>query len=339
MKGADIATFLERLAKAHGVDMGTLAAEVHVLFFGHPPLGGPNPGQSPEEQFRQEWVEARTPGGGGRGVGKQRGRLSASEASGADSHRPPRDVGLSRRMTISWGTSCGPAPSFSSMAWLAARAPHPPSKEERAMGGVSRSRWFGAPGGRSRRGTAPRGGGPQKAEAARLAAEAQRKAATEARDRPVQARLDANSARRQKAAAEKGVADARTAAEKPGQTPEEARKSKDALAAAEKKLGGGRRGVQERGPEAQGCGGEGDQGPTAPRRPWRTRWPSMKARRRPTARGPRKAKPPRRTSSMGLRGHGSQGGPGEADGPDAPAAAGGHPVGRCGRAPGVPLTR
>ncbi|WP_199728811.1 peptidoglycan-binding protein [Corallococcus sp. CA053C] len=61
MKGADYPAFLERLAKAHGVDVGTLAAEVHTRFFGHPPSGGASQGQlSPAEEFRQ-WVEARTP--------------------------------------------------------------------------------------------------------------------------------------------------------------------------------------------------------------------------------------------------------------------------------------
>ncbi|MBE4752821.1 hypothetical protein G4177_32165 [Corallococcus sp. ZKHCc1 1396] len=61
MKGADYQTFLERLAKAHGVDVGTLATEVHFRFYGHPPSSGASQGQpSPDEAFRQ-WVEARTP--------------------------------------------------------------------------------------------------------------------------------------------------------------------------------------------------------------------------------------------------------------------------------------
>ncbi|WP_347402652.1 peptidoglycan-binding protein [Corallococcus macrosporus] len=61
MKGADYPAFLERLAKAHGVEVGTLAAEVHTRFFGHPPSAGASQGQlSPEDEFRQ-WVETRTP--------------------------------------------------------------------------------------------------------------------------------------------------------------------------------------------------------------------------------------------------------------------------------------
>ncbi|RKH36552.1 hypothetical protein D7Y13_00160 [Corallococcus praedator] len=61
MKGADYPVFLERLAKAHGVDVGTLAAEVHYRFFGHPPSEGPSQGLvSPNDEFRQ-WVETRTP--------------------------------------------------------------------------------------------------------------------------------------------------------------------------------------------------------------------------------------------------------------------------------------
>ncbi|NTX11015.1 peptidoglycan-binding protein [Myxococcus sp. CA056] len=61
--GARFQEFLERLAKAHGVDVGTLAREVHTRFFGHPPSSGAGGGEvylSQAHEFRA-WVESRTP--------------------------------------------------------------------------------------------------------------------------------------------------------------------------------------------------------------------------------------------------------------------------------------
>ncbi|WP_426744374.1 peptidoglycan-binding protein [Myxococcus faecalis] len=63
MKGAHFQEFIERLAKAHGVDMATLGREVHTLFFGHPPSGGAGGGEqyrSQGDEFRA-WVQQRTP--------------------------------------------------------------------------------------------------------------------------------------------------------------------------------------------------------------------------------------------------------------------------------------
>ncbi|RKG91144.1 peptidoglycan-binding protein [Corallococcus terminator] len=61
MKGADYPEFLERLAKAHDMDVGTLADEVHRRFFSSPQLGGARQGPgSPSDEFRR-WVETQTP--------------------------------------------------------------------------------------------------------------------------------------------------------------------------------------------------------------------------------------------------------------------------------------
>ncbi|MFY2559026.1 peptidoglycan-binding protein [Corallococcus terminator] len=63
IKGEHFQELLERLAKAHGVDVGTLAREVHTRFFGHPPSGGAGGGEqylSQADEFRA-WVESRTP--------------------------------------------------------------------------------------------------------------------------------------------------------------------------------------------------------------------------------------------------------------------------------------